>query len=751
VPTNHTRWAGFARAAPNYDLPFYGLPLEILQHIMTFLPFHDLVKVYRSLPRIHRPIFQQQLDHSLALMMLTLEIKQDHDKSIHPMAVSYDTVTMFQTHWRAMSFDMERMRVEFQLEEKLGLEMAERRRQELGIKPTISSIKSNGSSTHQSAFPEDIENIIWKSRRRKIVAKRRATAGFPMTPTDRSEIDISDSNYFHCNQSSPSPTLASATVSFKAHRNIPASWIALRMEHLGHRIITPLRDPVTIVESDSPRIQSARERIAAFQQNRVLLRSLSKMNGQQESSQVQFMPTIVGLDVSELGRKKAVATVIKSSRPDPRENVHRSNALSSNMVPRKVNGPSTVVQRRHSWHMLGGMAGSSSSERVESESGFSTVFRSLLKRPSWSSTRSTMWPLILPSSHPESTSCQSTGHPIEKSRSAEWTAFISGIASSISLPFRRHSESSLNGGSCFTPVDMNKERFSHKNQKLSKVAVKTYRSKSKSMNSQLYDNETLSGIENCTGQDLEGLFEFTYDVRHDYVLSGQMEGERVVIALHLSLWLLDGLPFTKILFSLGCHAVYSLNLSNFPYISLMSVPFILSCVLVLTDHFIWFQYFSKHYYSFMSIASFFGICVWIVPFSYFISLSANDNALPSFDKSQESKQKKNGILKSLFGAVLNKKESIPAIIEAPSYTGFGSSLGASRPSTPASSAQYSSYNPDKSQLRPDYPISRPSSSNSNYGHEYQSQQNTGYGGQQHSYASSSAVYSHSTSSVGSRF
>ncbi|KAF9353954.1 erv26 super protein [Mortierella sp. AD094] len=177
----------------------------------------------------------------------------------------------------------------------------------------------------------------------------------------------------------------------------------------------------------------------------------------------------------------------------------------------------------------------------------------------------------------------------------------------------------------------------------------------------------------------------------------------------------------------------------------------LSLVLVLVDHFIWFQYFTRHYYSFMSIASFFGICVWIVPFSYFISLSANDNALPSFDKSQENKQKKNGILKSLFGAMLNKKDSTPALVETPNYTGFGNSIGGSRPSTPASSAPYSSFNPEKGQLRPDYPISRPSSSNSNYGHGYQTHQSTDYGGQQQSYASSSAVYSHSTSSVGSRF
>ena len=33
--------------------------------------------------------------------------------------------------------------------------------------------------------------------------------------------------------------------------------------------------------------------------------------------------------------------------------------------------------------------------------------------------------------------------------------------------------------------------------------------------------------------------------------------------------------------------------------------------------------------TFTEIASFFGICVWLVPFSLFVSLSAGENVLPS--------------------------------------------------------------------------------------------------------------------------
>jgi hypothetical protein len=46
------------------------------------------------------------------------------------------------------------------------------------------------------------------------------------------------------------------------------------------------------------------------------------------------------------------------------------------------------------------------------------------------------------------------------------------------------------------------------------------------------------------------------------------------------------------------------------------------------DHGFWFFYFTQNYLEFNQIASFFLICVWLVPFAYFISLSAGENSLP---------------------------------------------------------------------------------------------------------------------------
>ncbi|KAH8830402.1 transmembrane adaptor Erv26-domain-containing protein [Flagelloscypha sp. PMI_526] len=119
-----------------------------------------------------------------------------------------------------------------------------------------------------------------------------------------------------------------------------------------------------------------------------------------------------------------------------------------------------------------------------------------------------------------------------------------------------------------------------------------------------------------------------------------------IIALHGLLYLFDQLPFNLLAFSALCHVVYLQNFSSqWPIISLTSWTFIASAILVIVDHFLWFFYFSRltaaarhqrnHYRynapttpGFSEISTFFGICVWLVPLFLFLSLSANDNALP---------------------------------------------------------------------------------------------------------------------------
>ena len=124
---------------------------------------------------------------------------------------------------------------------------------------------------------------------------------------------------------------------------------------------------------------------------------------------------------------------------------------------------------------------------------------------------------------------------------------------------------------------------------------------------------------------------------------------QAIIAIHVLLAITDSLPAHKIAFSILCHVIYLQNFSDsWPLISLTSHSFIASCVLVVVDHFVWFFHFSRlthhaHHAArqayrggpvvkpptFGEMATFFAICVWLTPLFLFLSLSANDNTLPT--------------------------------------------------------------------------------------------------------------------------
>lgn len=152
-----------------------------------------------------------------------------------------------------------------------------------------------------------------------------------------------------------------------------------------------------------------------------------------------------------------------------------------------------------------------------------------------------------------------------------------------------------------------------------------------------------------------GLYYLSELVEEHTVLSSKILHRLIyaVIATQVLLCLIDGFPLLLTLLGVGSHLVYITNLRHFPIVKLTDPMFILSCVLVVVNHWIWFRHFSepvtyaapqytygtrgvKDRYSttvtqpsFTEIASYFGLCVWLVPFALFVSLSAGDNVLPS--------------------------------------------------------------------------------------------------------------------------
>ncbi|KXJ96083.1 transmembrane adaptor Erv26 [Microdochium bolleyi] len=142
-----------------------------------------------------------------------------------------------------------------------------------------------------------------------------------------------------------------------------------------------------------------------------------------------------------------------------------------------------------------------------------------------------------------------------------------------------------------------------------------------------------------------------------------------VIVLQIILCVVDRFPFLLGLMVIGSHVVYLGNMRRFPFVRLTDPLFLASCVLVLINHYFCFRHFStlqQQSYSrmtsmydqpdvptFSEIASYFGLCVWLIPFALFVSLSASDNVLPTMGSTDRASTDSNG---------KNKRQSIIKVV-----------------------------------------------------------------------------------------
>ncbi|KAK3989910.1 transmembrane adaptor Erv26 [Cladorrhinum sp. PSN332] len=160
-----------------------------------------------------------------------------------------------------------------------------------------------------------------------------------------------------------------------------------------------------------------------------------------------------------------------------------------------------------------------------------------------------------------------------------------------------------------------------------------------------------------------------------------------IMVLQLLLCIVDRFPLSLTLLGIFSHFIYLGNMRRFPFVKLTDPLFLASCALVLINHYVWFKHFSHgqdrayqnySYYetpdvpSFTEIASYFGLCVWLVPFALFVSLSASDNVLPTMGNEPSSSSSgsgssgngKKGLAKALVDSVRG------AISEVGSVTGL---------------------------------------------------------------------------------
>merc|ERR1719320_1783585 len=103
----------------------------------------------------------------------------------------------------------------------------------------------------------------------------------------------------------------------------------------------------------------------------------------------------------------------------------------------------------------------------------------------------------------------------------------------------------------------------------------------------------------------------------------------LVLLTFLGLFCFENIPTTLIVCGVIAQIAHLSLLSSFPFFCATSPSFLVAVVMVIVNHYFAFSHFGENYYPFSEVMAYFTICLWLVPFSFFVSLSANENVLPT--------------------------------------------------------------------------------------------------------------------------
>lgn len=117
--------------------------------------------------------------------------------------------------------------------------------------------------------------------------------------------------------------------------------------------------------------------------------------------------------------------------------------------------------------------------------------------------------------------------------------------------------------------------------------------------------------------------------------------------IYLGLMAFENLPWSLIVTGLASQILHVLILQSFPFVKVSSPAFILAVILVIVNHFLAFKFFAQNYYPLTEVLAFFTLCLWIVPFALFVSLSANDQVLPTTRPKKQTPLRGEAIIHSI--------------------------------------------------------------------------------------------------------
>ncbi|KDR08618.1 protein TEX261 [Zootermopsis nevadensis] len=103
----------------------------------------------------------------------------------------------------------------------------------------------------------------------------------------------------------------------------------------------------------------------------------------------------------------------------------------------------------------------------------------------------------------------------------------------------------------------------------------------------------------------------------------------ITLSFYIGFLLFEDFPTSIIICGIISQVAHLFILKTFPFVVIASPAFIVAVIMLIVNHYLAFQYFAVVYYSFPEVISYFTLCLWLVPFALFVSLSANENILPT--------------------------------------------------------------------------------------------------------------------------
>lgn len=122
----------------------------------------------------------------------------------------------------------------------------------------------------------------------------------------------------------------------------------------------------------------------------------------------------------------------------------------------------------------------------------------------------------------------------------------------------------------------------------------------------------------------------------------------ITFGIYVGLALFENLPRMMLLCGGLAQIPHLRILQTFPYVYLSSPSFILAVVMLVVNHYMAFSYFASTYYNFSELMAYFTLCLWLVPSALFVSLSANENVLPTVTQSRLSSDNDNDVITNYF-------------------------------------------------------------------------------------------------------